>query len=71
MDSLRARFQEAKQADDARNTFIEELLQKVGDMQKTMDRNAFVLVLIDGDGMNVSDLPFFIRALLSIYPVLG
>lgn len=54
MDWFRRRYLEAKQADDARNTLIEDLLQKVDDMQKTMERNAFVLVLIDGDNMNVS-----------------
>lgn len=53
MDRLRQRHAQAKQADEARNSLIEDLLQKVADMQKTMDRNAFVLVLIDGDCMNV------------------
>lgn len=52
MDRLRQRHAQAKQADEARNSLIEDLLQKVADMQKTMDRNAFVLVLIDGDCMN-------------------
>jgi hypothetical protein len=64
MDVLRQRYAEAKQADDARNTLIEDLLQKVDDMQKTMDRNAFVMVLIDGDSMNVS------TALLNLHPIL-
>lgn len=53
MDTLRKRYAEAKQADDARNTLLDDLLQKVDDMQKTMDRNAFVMVFIDGDCMNV------------------
>ena len=53
MDTLRKRYAEAKQADDARNTLLDDLLQKVDDLQKTMDRNAFVMVLIDGDCMNV------------------
>ena len=64
MDVLRQRYAEAQQADDARNTLIEDLLQKVDDMQKTMDRNAFVMVLIDGDSMNVS------TALLKFQPIL-
>lgn len=53
MDTLRKRYTEAKQADEARNTLLDDLLQKVDDLQKTMDRNAFVMVLIDGDCMNV------------------
>ena len=53
MDALRQRHAEAKQADDARNNLIEDLLEKVDDMQRTMDRNAFVMVLVDGDCMNV------------------
>lgn len=43
-----------QEADTARTRLIEDLLNKVDDLEKTMDRNAFVLVLIDGDGMNVS-----------------
>jgi len=53
MDALRKRYAETKHADAARNTLLDDLFQKVDDMQKTMDRNAFVLVLIDGDCMNV------------------
>jgi hypothetical protein len=53
MDMLRKRYAEAKQANDARDTLLDDLLQKVDDMQKTMDRNAFIMVLIDGDCMNV------------------
>ena len=53
MDALRKRYIEGKQAEEARNTLIDELFQKVDDMQKTMDRNAFIMVLIDGDCMNV------------------
>ena len=53
MDELRRRYIEAKQADDARNTLIDVLFQKVDDMLKTMERNAFVMVLVDGDCMNV------------------
>lgn len=53
MDTLRKRCAEARQADDARNTLLDDLLQRVDDMQKTMDRNGFVMVLIDGDCMNV------------------
>jgi len=62
MDVLRQRHAEAKQADDARNALVEDLLQKVDDLQKTMDRNAFVMVLIDGDCMNVCS------QLLGLYP---
>lgn len=53
MASFRGRFEEVQVADAARTKLIEDLLTKVDDMEKTMDRNAFVLVLIDGDGMNV------------------
>jgi hypothetical protein len=53
MDTLRQRHAEARQADDARNKLIEDLLQKVDDMQKTMDRNACIMVLVDGDCMYV------------------
>jgi hypothetical protein len=53
MDMLRKRYAEAKQANDARDTLLDDLLQKVDDMQKTMDRNAFIMVLIDGDCMYV------------------
>ncbi|KAK5957286.1 hypothetical protein OHC33_001658 [Knufia fluminis] len=56
MDALRTRYAEAKQADVARNTLLDDLFQKVDDMQKTMDRNAFVMVLIDGDCMNSTKL---------------
>lgn len=64
MDAYHKRFAEARLADDVRNKLIEDLLRKVDDMQKTMDRNTFSLVLIDGDGMNVSSLP-----LLDLSPV--
>lgn len=56
MASFRARFEEVKGADAARTKLIEDLIGKVDDLEKTMDRNAFVLVLIDGDGMNVRHL---------------
>ena len=46
MDALRKRHAEAKQADDTRKTLLDDLLQKVDDMQKTLDRNAFIMVLI-------------------------
>lgn len=52
-NSFRRRYAEVRAADDARNALIVDLLQQVDDMQKTMERNAFVLVLIDGDNMNV------------------
>jgi len=51
--ALAKRYADAKQAEVDRNTLLDELFQKVDDMQKTMDRNAFVMVLIDGDCMNV------------------
>lgn len=54
VELLRRRRAEVQQADDARNTLLDDLLQKVDDMQKTMDRNAFIMVLIDGDCMTVS-----------------
>ena len=54
VELLRRRRAEVQQAEDARNTLLDDLLQKVDDMQKTMDRNAFVMVLIDGDCMTVS-----------------
>ncbi len=53
MDALSKRYADAKLADTARNTLLDDLFQKVVDMQKVMDRNAFVIVLIDGDCMNV------------------
>ena len=72
IDALRKRYIEAKQADDARNTLIEALFQKVGDMQKTMDRNAFIMVLIDGDCMNVrATLLFSILEILFILTYLN
>lgn len=60
MDMLRKRYAEAKQANDARDTLLDDLLQKVDDMQKTMDRNAFIMVLIDGDCM-------YVRATFTMY----
>ncbi|KIW34987.1 uncharacterized protein PV07_01714 [Cladophialophora immunda] len=54
MDSLNSLVQqhlECKKADEARNTFIGRLIQKIDNMQKAMDRNAFIMVLIDGDNM--------------------
>lgn len=54
MEGLRRRYVDAQEADQARNSLIEDLLQRVGDLQKQMDRHGFVLVLIDGDCMNVS-----------------
>ena len=53
MDALRQKHTLVKQADDERNLFIEELLLKIDGMQKKIDRSSFVLVLIDGDCMNV------------------
>jgi len=53
MDALRKRYTEVKLADVARNTLLDDMFQKVNDMQKSMDRSAFVMVLIDGDCMNV------------------
>ena len=67
MEFYRKRYLEAKQADDARNTLIEDLLQKVDDMQKTMERNAFVLVLIDGDNMNVRTISWCRNPFIYIY----
>lgn len=56
MNELRQRYDAVKLADNARNALLEDLLRKVDSQQKTMDRNAFALVLIDGDCMNVSIL---------------
>jgi len=53
MRALSRRYAEVKQAEVDRNNLLDELFQKVDDMQKTMDRNAFIMVLIDGDCMNV------------------
>lgn len=64
MDVLHQRYDEVKQADVARNTLIEDLLQKVDGMQKAMDRNSFVMVLIDGDSMPVSTAPLNLHPLL-------
>jgi hypothetical protein len=66
LDELRRRHAESKQAEDARNALLEDLLQTVDDMQKQMDRNAFVMVLIDGDSMNVRVLLY---ALASTFPL--
>lgn len=57
LEELRQRYAAARDAEELRNRLIEDLLQRMSDMQKTMDRNAFVLVLIDGDCMIVSFLP--------------
>jgi hypothetical protein len=54
MDVLRKRIMEVRRADEARKSLFDDLVQKLDDMQKTMDRNAFVMVLIDGDCMLVS-----------------
>lgn len=51
---LRKRHAKAKQAEYARSALLDDLLQTVDDMQKQMDRNAFIMVLIDGDCMKVS-----------------
>ena len=51
--ALRQRYAEMKQADAARNALLDDLFQRVDDMRKTMERNAFIMVLIDGDCMNV------------------
>lgn len=59
MDRFRQQYAAAKNADDNRNALIEELLQTVGNLEKTMERNAFILVLIDGDNMNVSTVLSF------------
>lgn len=53
MNDLRQRYDAVKLADDSRNALLEDLLRKVDEQQKIMDRNAFALVLIDGDCMNV------------------
>ena len=67
-DMLRKRRAEVHQADDARNSLLDDLLQKVDDMQKTMDRNAFVMVLIDGDCMTVC-VPPSLPSLRLFYPM--
>lgn len=54
MDTFRLRRAEVRQADDARNALIDDLLRELNNLQKIMDRNAFVLVLIDGDSLQVS-----------------
>ncbi|KIW22014.1 uncharacterized protein PV07_12588 [Cladophialophora immunda] len=51
MDVLRRRIIDVRRADHARNSLFDDLVQKLDDMQKTMDRNAFIMVLIDGDCM--------------------
>jgi hypothetical protein len=57
MDDLRRRFIEVRQADHTRKNLLDDLFQKSDDMQKTMDRNAFIMVLIDGDCTLVRDPP--------------
>ena len=49
MDDLHRRLTEVRAADHTRNTLLDDLFRKLDDMQKTMDRNAFIMVLIDGD----------------------
>lgn len=73
MDSFRRRYASVRDAerevDDTRSALIADLLQKVDDMQKTMERNAFVIVLIDGDNMNVRTTPsrLYLPKLLFVY----
>ncbi|KAJ9606162.1 hypothetical protein H2200_009123 [Cladophialophora chaetospira] len=49
MDALYKRLTEVRAADHKRDALLDDLFRKMDDMQKTMDRNAFTLVLIDGD----------------------
>ena len=49
MDGLRSRLIQVRAAETQRNTLLDDLFRKLDDMQKTMDRNAFTMVLIDGD----------------------
>lgn len=56
MADFRRRFAEVQDADTARTRLIEDLITKIHDMEKMQERDSFVLVLIDGDGMNVSIL---------------
>lgn len=66
MDSLRKRLIEVKDADQSRNALLDDLFQMVDDMQKTMDRNAFVMVLIDGDCTLVCNPYIFCFSILYI-----
>ena len=53
LSRLRKCGEELKRIDESRNELIDDLLRQLNDVQKTMDSNAFVMVLIDGDSMNV------------------
>ena len=53
MDAFDKRYATVRHADDVRNNLIEDLLKEVKGLRKTMDRNPFVLVLLDGNCMNV------------------
>lgn len=62
MDDLEKSLIEVRRGDHVRNTLLDDLFRKLDDMQKTMDRNAFTMVLIDGDCTLVS-IPY--KAFLS------
>lgn len=54
MEESIKRYADAEGAHHDRNVLIGDPLPATGESQNTKERRAFVLVLIDGDNMNVS-----------------
>ena len=54
MESLGKRYDELKIVNDSRDRVVDELFQMLNDVNMKVERNSFVVVLIDGDHMKVS-----------------
>lgn len=53
MEALRKKYDDLKIVEDSRDKVVEELFKKLNDMTMTVERNSFVVVLIDADHMKV------------------
>ena len=54
MDDFRLRYVQIKQSDNIRNGLIEDLLKSLDETRKASDRDNFVLVLLNGNSIQVS-----------------
>lgn len=56
MDAFRRRYTEVAKANKDRDNLLNDLLQALDDVHKAIESNAFVLVLIDGNSLQVCSM---------------
>lgn len=53
MEALRKRYDDLKLAEDSRDRVVTDLFEMSNEMNMKVERNSFVVALIDGDHMKV------------------